>query len=277
MKRILSALLLTLAMILSACGGVKYEYKDGTMYGNGKEATGVFEFKVGKYKVKGSFVNGLPDGEFETYYPDGKIMLKEIYANGENIKEELYYKNGQLMGVFADNEDLKLYYDDGKLVMIYNDKTGKSAIYHENGNPLMTNSNIESVIYNENNEMLFKVNSTGPIDTGTTLKKLEDGSFELLSKNNKVVAKLDSNGGIVDYLYSTGERMLRIDDTTGVSEFFFKNGNTFMKEEKNKITLNYKNGNPLYISTGDSWEIYNEEGDRMGGIFEIVTDIKKVD
>ncbi len=52
MKKILSALLLVFAMILSACGGVKYEYKDGVMYGDGKVATGTFEFKVGKYKVR---------------------------------------------------------------------------------------------------------------------------------------------------------------------------------------------------------------------------------
>ena len=33
-------------MLLSACGGVKYELKDGLMYdSDGKEATGTFEFK----------------------------------------------------------------------------------------------------------------------------------------------------------------------------------------------------------------------------------------
>ena len=31
MKKILSALLLIFAMLLSACGGVKYEFKDGLM------------------------------------------------------------------------------------------------------------------------------------------------------------------------------------------------------------------------------------------------------
>ena len=130
MKKILSALLLVFAMILSACGGVKYEYKDGVMYGDGKVATGTFEFKAGKYKVKGNFVNGLPDGTLEKYYSDGNIMVKDTYVNGENTKEELYYKNGQLMGIFSNDEDLKFYYDDGNLIMTYNDKTGESIIYH---------------------------------------------------------------------------------------------------------------------------------------------------
>jgi len=276
MKKLLSVLLLIFAMLLSACGGVKYEYKDGVMYGDGKEATGTFEFKSGKYKVKGKFVNGIPDGLFEEYYPDGSIMIKDTYINGVNTKEEIYYKNGQLLGVFGDNEDLKLYFDDGKLIMTYNDKIDESIIYHENGNPLMITNKNESSIYNENNEMLFKVKNEEPVDIGSSLKKLSDGSFELV-KDNKVLAKIDANGEIINYLYSTGETMLKVNDTTGVTEFFFKNGNTFMKEDGNKNVLNYRDGKPLYEMEGDSWKIYNEEGDKISSDFEVVTDIKKID
>ena len=276
MKRILSALLLIFAMLLSACGGVKYEFKDGVMYGDGKEATGTFEFKAGKYKVKGNFVDGLPNGLFEEYYSDGSIMIKDNFVNGVNTKEEIYYKNGQLLGVFGDNEDLKLYFDDGKLIMTYNDKIDESIVYHENGNPLMITNKNESSIYNENNEMLFKVKNEEPVDIGSSLKKLSDGSFELV-KDNKVLAKIDANGEIINYLYSTGETMLKVNDTTGVTEFFFKNGNTFMKEDGNKNVLNYRDGKPLYEMEGDSWKIYNEEGDKISSDFELVTDIKKID
>ena len=275
MKKILSVLLLIFAMLLSACGGVKYEYKDGVMYGDGKEATGTFEFKADKYKIKGNFVNGLPDGVFEKYYSDGSIMVKSTFENGEDIKEELFYKNGQLMGVFSDDEDLKLYYDDGALVMTYNDKTGATIIYHENGNPLMNVGDTESAIYNENNEMLFKVRNGKAVDIGASLRNLNDGSFELV-KDNKVLAKVDANGEIVNYLYSTGETMLKVNDTTGVTEFFFKNGNTFMKQDGNKNVLNYRDGKPLYEMEGDSWKIYNEEGDKISSDFEVVTDIKKI-
>ena len=276
MKKILSVLLLVFAMILSACGGVKYEYKDGVMYGDGKEVTGTFEFKAGKYKVKGNFVNGLPDGLFEEYYPDGSIMVKDTFVNGENTKEELYYKNGQLMGTFSDNEDLKLYYDDGKLVMSYSVKNEETIIYHENGNPLMITKNNESAIYNENNEVIFKIEDEKPVDIGSSIKNLEDGSFELV-KDNKVLAKIDANGEIINYLYSTGEPMIRVNDNTGETEFFFKNGNTFMKEDGNKNILNYRNGKTLYELEGDSWNISNEEGEKIAGDFEVVTDIKKLD
>ena len=276
MKKILSTLLLIFTMIFSACGGVKYEYKDGVMYGDGKEVTGTFEFKAGKYKVKGNFVDGLPDGLFEEYYPDGSIMIKDTYVNGENTKEELYYKNGQLMGSFSDNEDLKLYYDDGKLIMSYSVKNEETIIYHENGNPLMITKNNESAIYNENNELIFKIENEEPVDIGSSIKNLKDGSFELV-KDNKVLAKIDANGEIINYLYSTGEPMIKVNDNTGETEFFFKNGNTFMKEDGNKNILNYRNGKPLYKLEGDSWEIYNEEGEKIAGDFEVVTDIKKLD
>ena len=276
MKKVLSVLLLIFAMVLSACGGVKYEYKDGVMYGDGKEATGTFEFKAGKYKVKANFVDGLVDGLLEKYYPDGSIMVKDTYVNGENTKEEIYYKNGQLMGTFSDDEDLKFYYDDGKLIMTYNDKIGETLIYHENGNPLMTTNNKETAIYNENNEMLFKVKNGEPVDIGTTLKKLEDGAFEIV-KDNKVVAKVDANGEIINYLYSTGETMLKVNETTGITEFFFKNGNTFMKQESNKRVVNYKDGKTLYEIEGDVWKFYNQEGEEIISNFELITDIKKVD
>ena len=276
MKKVLSVLLLIFAMVLSACGGVKYEYKDGVMYGDGKEATGTFEFKAGKYKVKANFVNGLPDGLLEKYYPDGNIMVKDTYVNGENTKEEIYYKNGQLMGTFSDDEDLKFYDDDGKLIMTYNDKTGETLIYHENGNPLMTTNNKETAIYNENNEMLFKVENNKLVDIGATLKNLENGSFEFV-KDNKIIAKIDANGEIINYLYSTGETMLKVNEATGVTEFFFKNGNTFMKQEGNKSVVNYKDGKTLYELEGDVWKFYNQEGEEIISNFELITDIKKVD
>ena len=276
MKKILSALLLVFAMILSACGGVKYEYKDGVMYGDGKVATGTFEFKAGKYKVKGNFVNGLPDGTLEKYYSDGNVMIKDTFVNGKITEEKINYKNGKLMTDLSSDKVLNLYYDDGQLVMTSNMKTGESSAYHENGNPLIVIGNTESILYNENNEMLFKIRNGESVDIGTTLKKLEDGSFELV-KSNKVVAKIDANGELIKYLYSTGETMLKVNEATGVTEFFFKNGNTFMKEDGNKNVLNYRDGKPLYEMEGDSWKIYNEEGDKISSDFELVTDIKKID
>ena len=276
MKKILSALLLIFAMLLSACGGVKYELKDGLMYADGKEASGNFEFKTGKYKVKGNFVNGLPDGLFEEYYENGSIMAKETFVNGEMTSKELFYKNGNLLGNFAENGDIKLYYDDGSLILSYDAEKEESIYYHENGNPLMIGNSYETTLYNENNEVVSKLRDDDLTDIGATLKKLDDGTFELV-KGDVVIAKIDANGEVISYLYSTGETLLTVNDSTGETEFFFKNGNTFMKEKEGGSVLNYRDGKPLYKIDGDSENIYNEEGDKIVGGFDLVTDIKKLD
>jgi len=277
MKKILSALLLIFAMLLSACGGVKYELKDGLMYdADGKEASGNFEFKTGKYKVKGNFVNGLPDGLFEEYYEDSSIMAKETFVNGEMTSKELYYKNGNLLGNFAENGDIKLYYDDGSLILSYDAEKEEAIYYHENGNPLMVSNSDGTTLYNENNEVVSKLRDDDLTDIGATLKKLEDGSFDLV-KGDKIIAKIDANGEIINYLYSTGEPLLKVNENTGETEFFFKNGNTFMEEKEGGSTLNYRDGKPLYEIDGDSENIYNEEGDKIVGGFDLVTDIKKLD
>jgi len=277
MKKILSALLLIFAMLLSACDGVKYELKDGLMYdADGKEATGTFEFKTGKYKVKGNFVNGLPDGLFEEYYEDGSIMAKETFVNGEMTSKELFYKNGNLLGNFTENNDIKLYYDDGSLILSYDAEKEEAIYYHENGNPLMVSNSDGTTLYNENNEVVSKLRDDDLTDIGATLKKLEDGSFDLV-KGDKIIAKIDANGEIINYLYSTGEPLLKVNENTGETEFFFKNGNTFMEEKEGGSTLNYRDGKPLYEIDGDSETIYNEEGDKIVGGFDLVTDIKKLD
>ena len=276
MKKILSALLLIFVMLLSACGGVKYELKDGLMFADGKEATGNFEFKTGKYKVKGNFVNGLPDGLFEEYYEDGSIMAKENFVNGEMTSKELYYKNGNLLGNFAENGDIRLYYDDGSLILSYDAEKEESTYYHENGNPFMIGNSNETTLYNENNEVVSKLRDDDLTDIGATLKKLDDGTFELV-KGDVVIAKIDANGEVINYLYSTGETLLTVNDSTGETEFFFKNGNTFMKEKEGGSILNYRDGKPLYEIDGDSETIYNEEGDKIVGGFDLVTDIKKLD
>ena len=275
MKKILLALLLIFAMLLSACGVVKYKFKDGIMYENGKEATGTFEYNAGKYKVKANFKNGLLDGVLEKYYLDGNIMVKGTYTNREIIEEKVYYENGQLMSVFSNDKNLKLYYDDGQLIMTSNRKTGETVIYHENGNPLMVIRNIESALYNENNEMLFKVKNEELIEIGATLNKLEDGSFEYI-KNNKVIAKITADEESVSYLYSTGETLMKSNDDTKVVEIFFKNGNTFFKGDGNKFTFNYKDGKPLCELEGNVAKVYDSNGNNIINNFDIISNIKKV-
>ena len=275
MKKILLALLLIFAMLLSACGVVKYKFKDGIMYENGKEATGTFEYNAGKYKVKANFKNGLLDGVLEKYYLDGNIMVKGTYTNREIIEEKVYYENGQLMSVFSNDKNLKLYYDDGQLVMTFNFQTGESSTYYENGNPLFVITRTKSTLYNENNEALFEVKNGESINIGTTLKELEDGTFEIL-KDNKIIAKADAKGETLTYLYSTGEKLMTSNSVSGDTEIFFKNGVTFFKGDTESAKWFYKNGKMFYEFYKNLWRFFDAEGNQIISNFDNITDIKKI-
>ena len=274
MKKVLLIFLLVFLIPLSACGGVKYEFRDGVIYEDEKEATGTFEFKIGKYRTKGKFVDGLPDGVIEEYYENGSIMMKKFFSNGKHLKDEIYYRNGQLMSTYLKDKRMDIFYDDGQLVMSFNLQTGKSSSYHENGNPLFVIAGTKSTLYNENNEILFEVENGELIDTGTILKELEDGTFEIL-KDNKIIAKVDAKGETITYLYSTGEKLMTSSSVSGDTEIFFKNGDTFFKGDSENGKWFYKNGKIFYEFYKSKWRFFDTEGNQILSNFDEITDIKK--
>lgn len=276
MKKFLLILLLIFLIPLSACGRVKYEFKDGVMYEDGKEATGTFELTINGFKSKGKFINGLADGLLEVYYPDGSLMTKTLFSNGEHLKDELYYRNGKLMGTYLKDKRMDIFYDDGQLVMSFNLQTGKSSSYHENGNPLFVITRTKSTLYNENNEALFEVKNGDSINIGTTLKELEDGTFEIL-KDNKIIAKVDAKGETITYLYSTGEKLMTSSSVSGDTEIFFKNGQTFFKGGGANYRFYYKDGKLLYESNNGEWKFFDRDGKEIMSNFDNITDIKKID
>ena len=276
MKKILLILLLLFLIPLSACGKVKYEFKDGVMYEDGKEASGTFEFKLNGFKAKGTFVNGLADGLLEVYYPDGNIKTKTLFSNAVHLKDEVYYRNGKLMVTHLKDKRIDIFYDDGQLVMSFNLQTGKSSSYHENGNPLFVITRTKSTLYNENNEALFEVKNGESINIGTTLKELEDGTFEIL-KNNKIIAKVEAKGETITYLYSTGEKLMTSSSVSGDTEIFFKNGQTFFKVNGVNSRFYYKDGKLLYESNNGEWKFFDRDGKEIMSNFDNITDIKKID
>ena len=276
MKKVLLILLLLFLIPLSACGGVKYEFRDGVMYEDGKEATGNFEFNFNGFKTKGKFINGLANGLLEVYYPDGSIMKKTLFSNGEHLKDEVYYRNGKLMSTYLKDKRMDIFYDDGQLVMSFNFQTGESSSYHENGNPLFVMTRTKSTLYNENNEALFEVKNGESINIGTTLKELEDGTFEIL-KDDKIIAKVDAKGETLTYLYSTGEKLMTSSSVSGDTEIFFKNGDTFFKGDSESGKWFYKNGKIFYEFYKSKWRFFDTEGNQIISNFDEITDIKKID
>ena len=275
MKKFLLILLIFL-IPLSACGRVKYEFKDGIMYENGKEATGTLELTINGFKSKGKFINGLADGLLEVYYPDGSIKAKTLFSNGVHLKDEVYYRNGKLMVTYLKDKRTDIFYDDGQLVMSFNLQTGESSSYHENGNPLFVITRTKSTLYNENNEALFEVKNGESINIGTTLKELEDGTFKIL-KDNKIIAKADAKGETLTYLYSTGEKLMTSNSVSGDTEIFFKNGVTFFKGDTESAKWFYKDGKIFYEFYKNQWRFFDTEGNQIISNFDNITDIKKID
>ena len=274
MKKILLILLLLFLIPLSACGKVKYEFKDGLMYENGKEASGTFELTINGFKSKGKFINGLADGILEVYYLDGSIMKKSLFSNGVHLKDEVYYRNGKLMSTYLKDKRIDIFYDDGQLLMRSDKEKGEITIYFENGNPLLVIvGTTTSILYNENKEVLSRMENGIRLDDDITFKNLEDGSFELI-KNNKVIGKISADG-TPTYFYSTGETLMKLDNS--IYKTLFKNGNTFFERDGNISRFYYKDGKLLYESKGKEWSFYNREGEKIITAFEEITDIKKID
>ena len=274
MKKILLILLLLFLIPLSACGKVKYEFKDGLMYENGKEASGTFELTINGFKSKGKFINGLADGILEVYYLDGSIMKKSLFSNGVHLKDEVYYRNGKLMSTYLKDKRIDIFYDDGQLLMRSDKEKGETTVYFENGNPLLVIvGTTTSTLYNENKEVLSRIENGIRLDDDITFKNLEDGSFELI-KNNKVIGKISADG-TPTYFYSTGETLMKLDNS--IYKTLFKNGNTFFERDGNISRFYYKDGKLLYESKGKEWSIYNREGEKIITAFEEITDIKKID
>ncbi len=147
--------------------------------------------------------------------------------------------------------------------------------WSKNGNPLLVIGGATSTLYNENNEVLFKIENGESVETGATLNKLEDGSFELV-KDGKVIAKIDANGQILTYLYSTGEILMVSNTASENTEIFFKNGQTFFKGDGVSSRFNYKDGVPLYESNGGEWKFFDREGKQIISNFDNITDVKKL-
>ena len=277
MKKILLILLsFSAILLLTACGKIKYELKDGTMYANGKEATGTFEFILNGYKTKGKYINGLPDGLFERYYPDGSIFIKDEFKDGTLIKEEIFYKSGETLATATDGKYLKLFDKDGRLVESYDADKDKNIIYHENGKPLIITIGRDTTIYNENSEILSKEENGKIVDLDTIIKNVGNGLSEIIM-DDKVIAKMDDNTGILTYFYSTGEPMITINSSTAETQFFFKNGNIFFKSNGKEFILYHKDGKPIHELNEGITKYYNENGDEILINSYKVEDIKKID
>jgi antitoxin component YwqK of YwqJK toxin-antitoxin module len=98
-------------------------------------------------KIKGTLVDGQPDGDINSYSFDGKLMITEPQRMGKRHGVRVaYFPNGK---VFSEEDfvndmlhgESKQYYPNGKLrsviTFVRNKPHGEHIIYFENGNPIV--------------------------------------------------------------------------------------------------------------------------------------------
>lgn len=115
-------------------------FKDGERDG----VTEQFYNDTGKLRVSANYKNGVLEGEFKAYYPNGNLQGEVNYINGEmngDFKEYHENKKIRLSGSYKNSlqeGEWKSYLEDGTLESIVNYKDGElhglKEDYYKNGN-----------------------------------------------------------------------------------------------------------------------------------------------
>lgn len=209
-----------------------------------------FYSDTGKLRVSGNYKNGVLDGEFKAYYPNGNLQREVIYKNGEmngEYKEYNENKSIRLFGNYKNNlqdGEWKSYLEDGTLESIVNYKDGElnglKEDYYKNGNVWIRqefkNNDLDGVyeVYYENGNPQLKAK----IKNGQTV---EEQRFNHDGTPYNEKEKIIINGTVSD---SSDEITIKevLDDEIVISE----NLEDFSKElEKGMETLGKEVGNPL--------------------------------
>ena len=224
---------------------------DSGTFKNGERdgLTEQFYNDTGKLRVSANYKNGVLDGEFKAYYPNGNLQGEVIYKNGEmngEYKEYNENKSIRLSGNYKNNlqdGEWKSYLEDGTLESIVNYKDGElnglKEDYYKNGNVWIRqefkNNDLDGVyeVYYENGNPQLKAK----IKNGQTVEEQRfnhDGTP--YNEKEKII-----NGTVSD---SSDEITIKevSDDEIVISE----NSEDFSKElEKGMETLGKEVANPL--------------------------------
>ena len=230
-------------------------FKEGERDGLTKQ----FYSDTGKLRVSGNYKNGVLDGEFKAYYPNGNLQGEVTYKNGEmngEFKEYHENKNIRLSGSYKNSlqeGEWKSYLEDGTLETIVNYKDGElnglKEDFYKNGNVWtrqeFKNNDLDGVyeVYYENGNPQLKAK----IKNGQTV---EEQRFNHNGTPYNEKEKIIINGTVSDnsdentISEDDGEITIRevSDDEIVISE----NSEDFSKElEKGMETLGKEVVNPL--------------------------------
>ncbi len=134
---ILPAAIICLVIILTSCNeaprknqvNIKIDsviYKPGTK----EPFNGRWKGEMDSMKIEFDVVNGKKEGNFTSFYPNGKVLMTGEMKNNRNEGEwKYFYDNGQVesLGLFKDDRA------DGKWEWYYPDGTLKQTGYFDAG------------------------------------------------------------------------------------------------------------------------------------------------
>lgn len=224
---------------------------DSGIFKNGERdgLTEQFYNDTGKLRVSANYKNGVLDGKFKAYYPNGNLQGEVTYKNGEMNGEYREYnenKNIRLSGNYKNSlqdGEWKSYLEDGTLETIVNYKDGElnglKEDYYKNGNIWIRqefkNNDLDGVyeVYYENGNPQLKAK----IKNGQTIEEQRFNHDGTPYNEEKIII----NGTVSD---SSDEITIKeiSDDEIVISE----NLEDFSKElEKGVETLGKEVGNPL--------------------------------
>ena len=207
-----------------------------------KEGEGVFEtfYSSGKPKKKINYKNGIPNGEYMYWNPNGNIRIKGAYTNGQKdgLWTEYFITGQQIYQIInytngLKNGEFKEYLINGNLTILGNYKNhmkeGKWEYYFEN-------------------EQLDMI---GPFENG-----LQNGDWKYYYPNGQLYYEGNFIKGLKNgewnFNYNTGEKW-----RVGHYQDDLKNGHwvTFYENKQKAIEGNYKKD-----KENGPWESWYENG-----------------
>lgn len=210
---------------------------DSGTFKNGERdgVTKQFYNDTGKLRVSANYKNGVLEGEFKAYYPNGNLQGEVNYVNGEmngEFKEYHENKKIRLSGSYKNSlqeGEWKSYLEDGTLESIINYKAGElhgiKEDYYKNGNVWtrqeFKNNDLDGVyeVYYENGNPQLKAK----IKNGQTIEE----------------QRFNHDGTLYN---EQGEKIVESNDEIIISE----SSENFSKElEKGMETLGKEVGNSL--------------------------------
>ena len=193
---------------------------DSGTFKNGERdgVTKQFYNDTGKLRVSANYKNGVLEGEFKAYYPNGNLQGEVNYVNGEmngDFKEYHENKKIRLSGSYKNSlqeGEWKFYLEDGTLESIINYKDGElhgiKEDYYKNGNVWtrqeFKNNDLDGVyeVYYENGNPQLKAK----IKNGQTIEEQRfnhDGTLyneqdeKIVESEDKIIIREVSDDEIV--------------------------------------------------------------------------------